>query len=288
MIQITDMRVHPGDSAFLVDDGKTAILYDSGLGFTGERLAQKLRRHLGGRELDYIFLTHSHYDHAYGAVYVKREFPAVCICAGEYAAKIFQKPGAKATMRDLDTKMARSCGVDSYIDLLDSLAVDIPLQDGQILSAGDMSFVCLNLPGHTKCSFGFFEQNSGLLLACESMGSYNGEDDVVPECLVSSRMSFESIERVRQLAPSRILSPHYGELKGEQVEWFLRRAEESLRETVDMICSSLRAGESKAAIAERYKDRYYHGYVCEVYPIDAMNLNTGIMIDLIEREYMTE
>ncbi len=288
MIQITDMRVHPGDSAFLIDDGKTAILYDSGFGFTGEQLAQKLRRHLGERELDYIFLTHSHYDHAYGAAYVKREFPTARICAGEYAAKIFQKPGAKATMRDLDTKMARSCGVECYDDLLDTLTVDIPLQDGQILSAGDMSFVCLNLPGHTKCSFGFFEQNTGLLLACESMGSYNGEGDVVPECLVSSRMSFESIERVRQLAPSRILSPHYGELEGGQVEWFMHRAEESLQETVDMICSALRAGESKAAIAERYKDRYYHGYVCEVYPIDAMNLNTGIMIDLIEREYMTE
>jgi glyoxylase-like metal-dependent hydrolase (beta-lactamase superfamily II) len=95
MIQITDMRVHPGDSAFLIDDGKTAILYDSGFGFTGEQLAQKLRRHLGARELAFIFLTHSHYDHAYGAAYVKREFPAARICAGEYAAKIFQKPGAK-------------------------------------------------------------------------------------------------------------------------------------------------------------------------------------------------
>lgn len=288
MIQITDMRVHPGDSAFLIDDGKAAILCDSGFGFTGERLAKKLRRHLGARELAFIFLTHSHYDHAYGAAYVKREFPSSRICAGEYAAKIFQKPGAKATMRDLDTKMARSCGVLSYCDLLDELQVDIPLQDGQVIDAGDMSFVCYNLPGHTKCSFGFFEQNSGLLLACESMGSYNGTDDVVPECLVSSRMSFESIERVKQLAPSCILSPHYGELKGEQAEWFLRRARESLGETVDMICSALRAGESKAAIAQRYKDRYYHGYVCEVYPVDAMNLNTGIMIDLIEREYLSE
>ena len=136
MIQISDMRVHPGDSAFLVDDGKTAILYDSGYGFTGQALAKKLRDRLGARKLDYIFLTHSHYDHAYGSAYVLQEYPDTKVCAGEYAARIFTKDGAKATMRDLDTKMARSCGVDTYVDLLDKLRVDLPLQDGQVVEQG--------------------------------------------------------------------------------------------------------------------------------------------------------
>lgn len=285
MIQITDMRVHPGDSAFLIDDGKTALLYDSGFGFTGEKLARKLRQHLGSRKLDYIFLTHSHYDHVYGSAYVAQAFPEVQVCAGEYAAKIFTKPGAKATMRELDTKMARSCGALSYCDLLDKLRVDIPLQDGQVIDAGEMSFLCLNLMGHTKCSFSFFEQNSGLFLACESMGSYNGTDDVVPECLVSSKMSLESIEKMRKLPITRILSPHYGVIEGEKVGWFISRAKESLLSTVKMITDGLKNGESKEALAQKYKDRFYHGYIKEVYPVDAMNLNTKIMIDLIEREY---
>ena len=32
--------IHPGDSGFLIDDGKTAILIDSGYGFTGFRMAE--------------------------------------------------------------------------------------------------------------------------------------------------------------------------------------------------------------------------------------------------------
>ena len=66
-IKIIDMRVQPGDSAFLIDDSETAILYDSGFGFTGFALAEKVKNYLGRRPLNYIFLTHSHYDHALGS-----------------------------------------------------------------------------------------------------------------------------------------------------------------------------------------------------------------------------
>ena len=66
-LKITDVRVVPADSGFLVDDGVTSSLYDSGFAFTGVEMAQNVKRALGNRTLDYIFLTHSHYEHALGA-----------------------------------------------------------------------------------------------------------------------------------------------------------------------------------------------------------------------------
>ena len=69
-IKITDVRCRKGDAAFLIDDGKTSILYDTGFGFTGFAIADKVKAVLGDRKLDYIFLSHSHYDHALGAPYV--------------------------------------------------------------------------------------------------------------------------------------------------------------------------------------------------------------------------
>ena len=39
---ITDVRANPGDAAFLIDDGKTAIMYDSGFAFTGYKVAEKI------------------------------------------------------------------------------------------------------------------------------------------------------------------------------------------------------------------------------------------------------
>lgn len=36
-LTITDVRAVPGDSAFLIDDGKTALLYDTGFAFPAIR-----------------------------------------------------------------------------------------------------------------------------------------------------------------------------------------------------------------------------------------------------------
>ena len=74
-LKITDVRALEGDSAFLIDDGKTSVLCDSGFAFTGARVADNIRNVLGSRGLDYIFLTHSHYDHALGSVYAKKAYP---------------------------------------------------------------------------------------------------------------------------------------------------------------------------------------------------------------------
>lgn len=284
-IKITDVRVNPGDSAFLIDDGKTAIMYDSGFAFTGYKVADKIKSILGERGLDYIFLTHSHYDHALGSVYAKRYWYNAKVVAGEYAAKIFAKPTAKAVMRDLDSKLATKCGVAKYEDLIDELTVDISVNDGDVIKAGDMEFVALNLPGHTQCSVGYYCPDMKLLLGCETIGVFNGSDDVVPSYLVGYKMTIDSIERVEKLDIDNILIPHYGLLDKEQTKLYLSKAKESAVTTANEIAQLLKDGKSKEDIMQFFKNKFYHGYVREIYPVDAMELNTGIMIDLIKREF---
>ncbi len=285
MLIIKDVRVQPGDSAFLIDDGKTAILYDSGFGFTGHGVAENIKKHLGERPLDYIFLTHSHYDHALGSAYVLRHYPGAKVVAGEYAAKIFAKPTAKAVMWDLDQKFAAQCGAGDYENLADELRVDIPVSDGDEIRAGDMSFRVLNLPGHTKCSVGYYCPAEKLLLSCETIGVFDGEEEVAPSYLVGYAMAIESIERVEKLAITKVLAPHYGLLDETQSGYYLQRAKKSAVEMAEQMVAMLRAGKSKEEILEYYKNRFYHGYIKTIYPVDAMELNTGITIDLLKREF---
>ncbi|MFA7636949.1 MAG: MBL fold metallo-hydrolase [Monoglobales bacterium] len=287
-IKITDVRALSGDSAFLIDDGKTSIMYDSGFAFTGTKVAEKIKKVLGERSLDYIFLTHSHYDHALGSVYALEIWPDAKVVAGEYAAKIFAKPTAKAIMRDLDGKFAKTCGVDEYVDLIDNLKVDIPVANGDVIKAGDMEFIALNLPGHTKCSVGYYCKEERLLLGCESIGVYNGEDDVIPSYLVGYKMALDSIDRVSRLDIDKILLPHFGLIDGEKAKYYLKKARESAVSTADMIVKMLKEGKDKDEIAQSFKERFYRGYVKEIYPIDAMNLNTGITINLLEKELINQ
>ena len=287
-LKIIDVRALPGDSAFLIDTGKFAVLYDTGFAFTGSAVAKKIKEYLRDRTLDYIFLTHSHYDHALGSVYVAKEYPKAQIVAGEYAAKIFAKPTARAVMRDLDRKFAAKNGVDSYEDLIDELRVDIPVTDGDIIKVGDIEFTVIKLPGHTKCSLGYYCEELKLLLGTETLGVYDGSGGVVPSYLVGYKLSLNSIERVENLDIENILVAHYGLLSGKDAKEYLKTAKESAVETAEEIAEMLRQGKDKKEIMLFFKDKFYHGYIKTIYPIDAMELNTGIMIDLIEREIIKE
>ena len=285
-VTITDVRVHPGDSGFLLDDGDSAVLYDAGFAFTGDRMADKIAHVLGDRPLDAILLTHSHYDHALGAMYVKRRYPMARIVAGAYAAGIFAKPTARAVMRELDAKFAALCKAPPYDDLIDSLSVDTCVEDGDTVAVGDFRFTALSLPGHTRCSFGFYDGKKRLLLASESSGVYDGAGGVVPSYLVGYRMALDSIHRMKTLAIDRMLLPHYGAIEGDAVEGFLSQAEKGAVEMAERIVRLCREGKSDEEIYEDYKERIWRGYVRTIYPIDAMHLNTHIMISLIKKELL--
>ena len=283
-LKITDVRALPGDAAFLIDDGKTAILYDTGFAFTGFEVADKIKRELGNRELDYIFLTHSHYDHALGTPYILERYPCAKVVAGEYATKIFSKPTARDKMRELDGKFAKKCGVESYEDLVDSLRVDICVSDGDTLKCGDMEFTAIALPGHTKCSFGFYLAENKLLLSCETLGVYFGDNTIVPSYLTGYQMTLDSFTKAKALDIESILLPHYGVIRGDEAKDYLESSRRATVKVTEKIRDMLLSGASKNDAIEYFSKEFYTDMVKPSYPVDAFLLNTGIMIELIERE----
>lgn len=285
-LRITDVRALPGDSAFLIDDGKTSVLYDTGFAFTGYKIAENIKKALGERTLDYIFLTHSHYDHALGSVYVLKHYPNARVVAGEYAKKIFAKPTARALMRELDGKFARKCGVSEYEDLIDDLKVDIAVNDGDVVECGDMRFTAIALPGHTKCSVGFYLAENKLLLGSETLGVYFGDNTYLPSYLVGYAMALESFQKAKRLDINSILIPHFGVVEREEAAVYLENSEKESVAAAELIMSMLLAGVSKEDVAKRFAEAVYKENVSPTYPIDAFELNTRIMIDLIEKELL--
>lgn len=283
-IKITDVRENQGDSAFLIDDGTTSIMYDSGFAFTGYKVAERIKEVLGERKLDYIFLTHSHYDHALGSVYVKQIYPDAKVVAGEYAAKIFAKPTARAVMRDLDKKYATKCGINEYEDLIDNLCVDITVNDGDTIKAGNMEFTAVSFPGHTKCSVGYYLEENNLLLGSETLGVYGGKGVVVPSYLIGYEVTMNSIKKASKMDIENILIPHYGLLSREDTAEYLRIGYESAKETAQEISDLLKNGGSDEDAFNLFRNKFFHGYVKEIYPEDAMALNTTIMVNLIKNE----
>ena len=283
-LSVHDVRVLPGDSGFLLDDGVTSILVDSGFGFTGFRMADNIAKVLGERKLDYIFLTHSHYDHALGSAYVLRRYPEAVMVAGRYAASIFQRPGAIRTMRELDGKFAAENGVTDYEFLGSGLRVDVACDDGDAVMAGDMRFVVLDLPGHTRCSVGFHCPERRLLIATESLGVYDGAEGIVPSYLVSYEDVLRSVERMEGLEIRSILSPHFGLLNEEQTAFFLKNARRCAVEGRDFLLGLAEGGKTDEEMLAAFRTRYGNDYILSIYPEAAMRMNTQIMINMLKRD----
>ena len=285
-IKVTDVRCQKGDAAFLIDDGKTSILYDTGFGFTGYAVAENIKNCLGERELDYIFLTHSHYDHALGSPYILRRYPSAKVVAGKYAVDIFKRDGAKRVMKELDSKFAQRCGITDYEFLGDELKVDIAVDEGDIVQTGDMTFEVLNLPGHTRCCVAYYFEKEGLLLSNETLGVYDGKETIVPSCLVSYSDTIASMEKIERLNIAAIVAPHLGLLNKTQTEYFLKNMKNSTQNEVLNILESIKRGLSDEEIIKQFKEKYWHGYIKEIYPEDAADLNTSITICLIRKELL--
>ena len=285
-LTITDVRSLPGDSAFLIDDGATAVLYDTGFGFTGYAVADRVRQALGDRSLDYILLSHSHYDHALGSSCLRKRYPNVQVVAGAYAGKIFSKPTARAVMRDLDRKAAASFGITEYEDLTDELRADLTATDGDTIRCGEMRFTAVELPGHTKCSLGYYLEDHKLLLASETLGVYFGNGVYLPSFLVGYHMTLDSIRKARALDIHQLLIPHYGVVSGGEALAYLENGERTARESAAMILEQLSMGKTQEEILAYMTDVFYTDQVKPAYPYDAFRLNSTIMIGLIQKELL--
>lgn len=283
-VKVLDMRVVPGDSAYLILTDTTAILYDSGFAFTGYALADKIKNILGERKLDYIFLTHSHYDHCLGSAYVKNAYPGAIIVAGCHTAEVFARPHAIAKMRELDNAHAKHYGIGEYEFKGDALCVDLVVEEGAEITCGDLKFRVYEFPGHTKCSIGFYEITNKLLLSSETLGIYHG-DGILPICLTGYGDALLSIDKLKTLDIDYLLVPHLGLIDRAKTKHYLSIVEGEFQKAKELIISSLKKGIDKEIIIEEFGRTFTGGPIHDIYPPDASHLNSSLMIDLIKKEF---
>lgn len=283
---ITDVRAVPGDSAFLIDDGTTAVLYDSGFAFTGAAIGENIQKLLGTRSLDFILLSHSHYDHVLAVPYIKQIYPQAKVVAGRHAAEVFARPSAKAVMRQLNEKAAIKYAAAPWEDRIDRLQVDISVEDGDRITCGGLHFTAVGLPGHTRCAMGYYLEECKLLLGVETLGVYFGGDTYLPSFLVGYQLTLDAFRKVGQLEAEGILLPHYGPVGREKMQIYLERSEAATRQTAERILAQLRQGWTDEEILAACEEQDYRDNVSPIYPIDAFYLNTAIMIGQVKKELL--
>lgn len=281
-------RVSPitGSEAFLITTRQKAVLIDSGFAFCADKMIENIRGALGERPLDFILLTHSHYDHASGTGRCRLAYKDLKVVASEYAAKILSKPSAISVIRELNESAAEYYGAESVGDRLGDLGVDIIVHDGDLIDLGDISLQVIEAVGHTKCCISFYIPQNKMLLSCETLGACADEHSIAPGFLVSYETSVNYMRRLLDMDIDLLHIPHFGLLRGDCCREFIERALGTAESLKDLIISDHLQGKSEDEIIEHYKDVFYDELLQSIQPVHAFYLNASHIVPMVIKEIL--
>ena len=285
-LKVVNVGCVPGGEAFLLITEEKAAIIDAGFSFTAKPMVKKIKAELGDRPLDYILLSHSHYDHISGSSLMKKVWPNVKIVSAEHAAKVFEKKTAMKTIAKMNIAAAFYFKkLPFFSNDLSRIHTDIVVKGGDIIDLGSIKLEVIEAPGHTRDSLAFWCESERLVMTCETMGVLAGDDRIMPACLVGFKSTMDFIDRLEKLRPKKMLYPHYGIIDNEEdcmtvIGWDRR---DNL-EARDLIIDAYRKGMDVEQIKQLVKDRYYTEIIRKGQPEKAFDLNNRYMVPMIIKE----
>ena len=278
-----------GESYLIVGSEKTA-LFDCGMACWNRELISNIHEILDplGKTLDYVLMSHTHYDHIGALPYLIKEWPEVKVCGAEKAVKVFTSEPALKTMRELGDNAADLYGADSGPVTTDGLRIDIVLKDGDVTDLGDIRAVFYESKGHTDCSASYMIEPMKVLFLSESVGQYEGPGRMDISVLKSFRQSFETAERMSALGAKRIVSMHYGFIPEYYNDKYFEEYINEAKWERELIVKCIKKGFSDDEISDIHDIFYWEEGLRAAHPYDAYHMNTMITIKLVRKEMEEE
>jgi 2-aminobenzoylacetyl-CoA thioesterase len=233
----------PAMPVYLLDGEKPAI-FDAGLAFFGKIYADGIRQVLGRRNLQYCFLTHSHFDHCGSVSFLKKEFSDLKVVASTKAKKVLGRPNALALIRKLtraNEPLAKTIGIELVeFQRFEPFEVDVTLKDGEFIKlSSDLTVQVVETPGHTRDCLSYFIPQKKVLLCSEAAGIPDATGYIVSEALVDFDQYYESMSRLSEVEFDVLCLGHRQVLIGQDANDYFRKSMTHCRDFLNLVESSL-------------------------------------------------
>lgn len=168
---------------------------------------------IGPNDLAHIVVTHIHMDHAGGTGALLERFPGARVWVHERGAPHLANPTR------LVASTARTYGAARMHELFGGMRACEPeritaVTDGDLIDLGDHRLRVLHTPGHASHHITLHDEAGGAVCTGEAIGSYlpwaTAFRPALPPPEVDVELALASIERIRAVGPSAVLTSHFG------------------------------------------------------------------------------
>ena len=212
-----------------VMDGVHPLLFDAGFTFLGELYAGEIKKILGDRQPEYLFLTHAHFDHCGSVSILKKHFPLMKIIASQKAKEILGRPHAIKLIRTLN-QAAKEMAGKIEIDFASSVMfqpfeIDQTVKDGDIVEISNgLNIRVIETPGHTSDCLSYYIQEKRILMSSEAAGQPDRTGYIVSDCLLDYDQYFNSMKKLGSLDIEILCPGHLFVYTGDDAKIYLKES----------------------------------------------------------------
>jgi glyoxylase-like metal-dependent hydrolase (beta-lactamase superfamily II) len=249
--------------AYIIKGKEKHLMINAGINLMGPAYIASLEKVFGDKNaLDYVFATHSHFDHLGAIPYLKRKLPHLQAGAFERVGTLMKKKSVLDLMTylsDLQRGFFQSIVGEEDVHI-ESVDFEINLKEGDRFDLGGVTCEVYEVPGHTSDSLAFFIPEIRALFAGEAYGIPEGDRDghIQVEFLSSYDDYVSSLDKIIKLQPKLIGMAHMWVFTDDDATEYLQRSRESTPRYRKLIETYLDAanGDIDAALKAMAKKEY--------------------------------
>jgi glyoxylase-like metal-dependent hydrolase (beta-lactamase superfamily II) len=211
---------------------------------------------IGAADLAHIIVTHIHLDHAGGAGALAPHFPGATVWVHERGAPHLADPGK------LVASAARIYGEEALREMFGPVE-PIPrerlrsLTDGDTVPLGDRAIEAIYTPGHASHHVCLLDDATQSIFVGDALGVFLPDVRILrpatPPPEFDLELAVESIERVAERRPSRLLFSHFGPT--EEVTDICRLATQRIKGWADIVDQALTKTEDVVEVVRILRER---------------------------------